>query len=135
MLDGSCRASVVEWRPIAEDPGSRPPTAAAGGSVAEPCRSGPVDGATTNATTIQLSTPASAAGTRKYGDRMVLRLLGYVVARLGLFFIAALILMVVGLRGPVLLLGALIASALLSYPLLKRHRQAVDRSWSARRSA
>lgn len=58
--------------------------------------------------------------------RMAGLVLGYLVGRLGLFAAAASVLLLAGLRGPIVFFAALIVSMPLSLLLQKRHRRAIE---------
>jgi hypothetical protein len=57
----------------------------------------------------------------------------YTLVRLAIFFACLGVLYVVGLRGLVLFVVALLVSGLLSYPLARRHRDAMVRSYQQNR--
>lgn len=62
-------------------------------------------------------------------------LIAYGVVRLALFACSMLLLLLFGVSGSLLVVGAFLASSTLSYPVLRLHRRAIDRSWADRKAA
>lgn len=61
-------------------------------------------------------------------------LVAYGLVRLGLFVVSALLLLLLGVTGLLLVAGALLASSVLAYAVLRPYRQALDRAWADRRT-